>query len=101
MSRKTKGAAVIEPHSYEEDQRPCIVARKPCGCYCAAAGLDEDELLELVEWDIESDLDRPALIEFFKDAALHGATFELRPVSFVRAGGLNFNCEHERKAKSA
>lgn len=82
-------------HRYAEDQTPCIVARKPCGCYCAAAGLDEEELLEIVEWKIGEDLDLPALIEFLRECSVEGSTFEVRPVSFVRAGGLTFNCKHK------
>jgi len=79
--------------AYTEDQRPCIVARKPCGCYFAACGLNEDEIKEIISWNIESDLDVPAIISFLRDMNGEGITFECRPLAFVRAGGLNFGCD--------
>jgi hypothetical protein len=69
---------------YAEEQKPCVVARLACGHFVAASMLDVagrdgcislESLLELKEF----------MQEFPDDTA-----FELRPVSFVRRGGLTF-----------
>jgi hypothetical protein len=78
---------------YAEAETPCIVVRKPCGCYVAACGLDDSELREIVNWNISSYIDMPSVIRFLKEFE-PVAEFELRPVSFVRSGGLNFSCDH-------
>lgn len=70
-------------HVYAEDQQPCIVAKKSCGCYCAASGIDD--------FDIRQDFE--SLIDFLHE--MKSCAFELRPVSFVRSGGLTFDCKHK------
>jgi hypothetical protein len=66
-----------------EDQQPCLVAKKPCGCFVAAAGLDQPMNLE-------------EITEFYREVG-DRAVIEFRPVSFVRNGGLNFQCTHKEK----
>lgn len=65
---------------YTEDQHPCMVAKKPCGCFVAAAGLDHSLNLE-------------EITSFYREVSPY-ATVEFRPISFVRNGGLNFQCRH-------
>ncbi len=85
---------------YAEDQKPCLVAKKPCGCYVAACVLDDGALEEVRDWNIESDLDLPAVVDFLKEGNEWGATYEVRPVSFVRSGGLNFGCKHGKVGRA-
>lgn len=80
---------------YTEDQQPCIIAVKPCGCSVGACVLDDSDLGELEAWNGD-DLDAPKIIEFVRDMSM--CKFVLRPVSFVRAGGLNFDCRHKAEA---
>jgi hypothetical protein len=79
---------VSEHDKYSEDQQPCIVARMACGHYVAACCWEPDDI--------------DTAIEFIND--FRGkAVIEVRPVSFVRKGGLTFgeHCPtHIKKAKA-
>jgi len=72
---------------YTEDQRPCLVAKNPCGCYVAASGLDFECDWQEIKGFCE---------EVFRSSP--NATIEFRPVSFVRNGGLSFACRHRTEA---
>jgi len=72
---------------YTEDQQPCIVAKNPCGCYVAACSFDDD------------DRNLSDVLAFLKEAD-QDVTFEFRPVSFVRSGGLNFGCKHGKAGRA-
>ncbi len=78
-----------DTHLYAEDQRPCIVAKKSCGCYVAACCLDDVIFRELLHEPRTS-----ILLNFLSNCDKYDATLEIRPASFVRAGGLNFDCKH-------
>ncbi len=73
----------MSEHKYTEDQHPCLVAKKFCGCYVAAAGLDDSLNLE-------------EITDFYNEVRKWGEGYEIefRPISFVRSGGLNFSCPH-------
>jgi hypothetical protein len=74
--KETKAPPMVE---YNDDTRPCLVARLPCGHYCSVHALNVDDLAESI----------PA---FIVSAFHRKATIEIRPVSFVRDGGLTFGC---------
>ena len=61
----------------------CYVAQAPCGCYRYAA-------VDLPEF-------RADTAEDIKKMILNGWTIERKPVSFVRSGGLNLNCNCENE----
>jgi len=79
MADKTL-AELLETYKYAEDQRPCLIAFDKCGCPKAAHGIDAG----LVGW----------LVKFIEECDW-AAKFEVRPVSFVRNGGLAFDCAHQ------
>lgn len=83
---------------YAEDQQPCIVVKKPCGCYIAACGFDDDDIQSILKWDA-GDRNLPGVLAFLKEAG-NDVTFELRPVSFVRSGGLKFDCRHGKVGRT-
>lgn len=78
---------------YTEDQRPCVVAKLPCGHIVAACGLDARD----------SEVSLPSLkeVQDFMLEAPEGTTFEMRPISFVRNGGLSLDhhCDGKARAK--
>lgn len=78
------------PIEYAEDQRPVMVAKKRCGCYVAALCLSPNICIP----DADS-----SLREFVSDFAGYDIEFEVRPVAFVRQGGLTFDCKHESEAR--
>lgn len=61
--------------SYDGDSMPCFVAKLPCGHYVAAHTAEPED------W--------PEALRFIRECQKRGATVELRPVSFLRHGGLN------------
>ena len=63
--------------NYDDDSMPCLVAKLPCGHYVAAYGLEVQDLNEAPT--------------FLKECRGWGAEVEIRPVSFVRNGGLTLN----------
>jgi hypothetical protein len=72
------------PDVYDNDSIPCLVARCKCGLYVAAFGLEAKDLTEDTQGS-------DALRRFIKECNFAGAEFEIRPVSFVRNGGLTFD----------
>jgi hypothetical protein len=79
---------VSSPIEYAEDQRPVMVVKKPCGCYIAALCLSPNICIP------DADVSLRDFVREFKD---HDVDFEVRPVAFVRQGGLEFNCTHKGK----
>ncbi len=82
-----------KPIEYTEDQQPCLVAKKPCGHYFAASAIDADDFRTAVScpdgWT--------RLVEDAQDfLKTPGVELEIRPVAFVRNGGLTFNCGCKR-----
>ncbi len=71
-----------ETHEYAEDQRPCLVIKAKCGHYVAAYSLDAEDLL--------------GVGAFMRQFDGYHAEFEVRPVSFVRNGGLTLGCQCKR-----
>jgi hypothetical protein len=91
-------------YSDSGDEIPCVVAKKTCGCYVAACAVDECMMEEIREILNEEDgylsvnsLKKSSLLEMIIDANAYGATLEVRPVAFVRQGGLTFGCKHPAK----
>jgi hypothetical protein len=75
-------AELLETYKYAEDQRPCLIAFDKCGCPKAAHGVDASLMSHVVEFIAEC----------------HWAEkFEMRPVAFVRNGGLIFDCAHQEQ----
>lgn len=72
---------------YTEDQMPCIVGMKSCGCYSMAYALDDSDLQKI------TDGHKSGLIDFLEDQRGAGIVFEIKPASFVQSGGLTFNCK--------
>jgi hypothetical protein len=68
---------------YVEDQKPCLVAVKQCGCVVAVSHMDPDDK---GDWEAGKD--------FVREVKAQGARVEFRPVSFIRNGGLEFDCPH-------
>lgn len=94
MQDKQILAEAGKPSVYAEDQQPCVVAKKPCGCYQAAYGLDGGDLIAMAKWSGKEST-RPPFIDFLKEYELDSVEFEIRPVSFVREGRLTFVCMHK------
>jgi hypothetical protein len=67
--------------TFNNEMQPCVVARKKCGCYVAALVISNPDRFD-------------ELPEFRREAEEYGATLEIRPVRFVRNGGLTFDCKH-------
>ena len=98
----------IEVTTFDEDSdyMPCVVTKKKCGCYVAACVLDDDTLAEAAkvldyinQGDrlTEHDLEKSSLLSQILETAKHGATLEVKPVGFVRSGGLTFDCKHSKQ----
>ena len=68
-------------NKYAADERPCLVAKKKCGHYVAACALWPRGLQVAADFAVEMEE--------------HGAILEIRPASFVRSGGLTFDCTCE------
>ena len=64
--------------SYSDDSMPCLVAKLPCGHYVAACCLDVEDLKESVP-------------RFMREMQNRGAELEVKPISFVRNGGLTLD----------
>lgn len=74
---------LLPAHEYGDTTAPCIVAKLNCGHYAAVHTLDVEDL--------------PQIPEFMSE--FREAVFEIRPVSFVHAGGLTFGCGCTKKSK--
>lgn len=86
---KAKPAEIGPTYRYADDEVPCVVVRKSCGCYVAAHALGDDEL---------DDIRRGkglTVVDFIREFDGRDVSLEIRPVSFVRKGGLSFDCEHK------
>jgi hypothetical protein len=77
---------------YTEDQMPCIVARKACGCYIAVTSLRATAFTR--EPDVITRRSIREALDFMCEITNSGEeiVYELRPISFVRNGGLNLEC---------
>lgn len=75
---------------YTEDQLPCVVAKLPCGHIVGACCLDSHDSTITFQSLKE--------VQDFILEAPEGATFEMRPISFVRNGGLSFDHHCDGKA---
>lgn len=87
---------------YTDSQTPCLITRKECGCCIAACVLDDttfEELAKAVEECSDADemMEESSLLEQIVESRRRGALLEVQPVSFVRTGGLNFDCQHPAK----
>lgn len=76
---------MASPIEYAEDQKPVLVAKKPCGCYAAALCLSPNLGIRGSAVQLEK------FVEEFDGYDIH---FEVRPLAFVRQGGLNVECRH-------
>jgi hypothetical protein len=63
-----------------------FVGKKPCGCYCYAAVIGEH---------LDADI-----FEELADLMRGGMKIEIKPVQWVRDGGLNFDCPHQPQPKA-
>ncbi len=71
------------PTEYIDGMQPCVVARLRCGHYCAGFVIATSILDEIPEFVLE--------------CRKRGAEIEIRPVSFIRNGGLTFcSCPENR-----
>ena len=74
---------------YNDTTKPCLVARSKCGHYNGVCSLDVRFL------DRDDHID--CLRNFIKEAHAHEATLEIRPVAFIRGGGLDLcDCAGKR-----
>lgn len=92
------------PAAYTEGGEPTLITRKKCGCCVVACVIDEHTLTaagkllcRMAECGsaYEDDIEEDSLLGQIFEAVRDGHALEVQPVSFVRKGRLNFDCNHK------